>query len=778
MGYFSIKYLSVWFCVAMCAVMLCSVGCQDSGIRSSEESLDLTRGPSLVLAAEGQSHMRIVLPAGEDTHGENPMTVTLYDAALMLQDYLQRSTSVDVPLLHEPVEPADEGVITLHCGPTTYALRNSFSPSTMSQDEFVIDCADANNIVIIGGSHYGSEFGIYEFLRRYVGVRWLMPGELGEVVPMVDRLVVAMQTIRSKPAFTTRLISTGHGEKYWPQYQWFYRQGMVGYRSRAENAKYEASHYIGIWTNTKNNRENHPEFFPEIDGVRTTPAQSNVVGWQPCYTADGLVDSVAGNMLQYLKREPCPKWLSFGANDCGGECQCAACLAMDDEDRINSVGLPDRSGSYYRFVNDVIAKVSQQYPDVRYGLIAYCTVADPPAEMSFDPRITPAITYDLMQWVDPQRRKVSQNATLAWLRKVPEVAWYDYCYGGWYAVPRMYVHLMADYIRWGYAHGVRRYTSEAYPSLEFKEGPKFYVLFKLLWDPDTDVDAALDEWYRLAVGNAAAPYLRDYFDQWETFWTEVIPTGQWFQDNKTYLRYDDIRYCDMLSVELFDRCRSLMEQVVASAGDGLQGRRARHFYDNFMAMQELMLSRQRFIDMNRPERLTALADRPAELLSVSRFDDGMDDWENWKNSYRTAEFSYSPEVGHDAAGSLKISRQADLVHEVPGSATYLKRFAVIPGRLYRVSFWVRSTDQAKGAKPELIVRWKDADGQWVRFMELERRIDVPLDPPDQWRRVVGYFEAPAAITGPINDMQVHLSIGDSATGQIWFDDFSLEVLGQ
>ena len=47
----------------------------------------------------------------------------------------------------------------------------------------MIHGVDPSQVIIAGPTPYGTEFGVYEFLERYVGVRWLMPGPDGEDVP-------------------------------------------------------------------------------------------------------------------------------------------------------------------------------------------------------------------------------------------------------------------------------------------------------------------------------------------------------------------------------------------------------------------------------------------------------------------------------------------------------------------------------------------------------------------------------------------------------------------
>src|SRR5699024_4295490 len=90
---------------------------------------------------------------------------------------------------------------------------------------------------------------------------------------------------------------------------------------------------------------------------------------------------------------------------------------------------------------------------------------------------------------------------------------------------------MANYLRYGVDTGLAGYFGET--DVTWGEGPKVYSITKLLWNPHQDVDRMLDDWYRNAVGADAAPYLKQYFDHWEDFWTTRIPTTDWFQTRKT-----------------------------------------------------------------------------------------------------------------------------------------------------------------------------------------------------------------------------------------------------
>src|SRR5699024_7987509 len=58
-----------------------------------------------------------------------------------------------------------------------------------------------DNVTIIGPSSFGTRNGVYDFLERFVGVRWLIPGADGEDVPESTDIVIQRETIRDEPHF-------------------------------------------------------------------------------------------------------------------------------------------------------------------------------------------------------------------------------------------------------------------------------------------------------------------------------------------------------------------------------------------------------------------------------------------------------------------------------------------------------------------------------------------------------------------------------------------------
>ena len=183
-------------------------------------------------------------------------------ATELLARYCQQSTGVAVSVVEHPVE----GQLCIQVG----ASKDFASPSelhSLDGDSFVIDFPDAKTIRILGGTDWGTEFGVYEFLERYLGVRWLLPGPKGEYVPQLQTITILPDPIRQQPTFTSRLLSGLRGEE---QEIWARRQRQHG--------QIEFHHNLLKLFPPEQYTKTHPQFFPILKGQRYLPA-TNRTAW-------------------------------------------------------------------------------------------------------------------------------------------------------------------------------------------------------------------------------------------------------------------------------------------------------------------------------------------------------------------------------------------------------------------------------------------------------------------------------------------------------------------
>ncbi|MBI2302603.1 MAG: DUF4838 domain-containing protein [Armatimonadetes bacterium] len=450
----------------------------------------------------------------------NPWAIverTIANIAATVVDYVRQSTGATLPVADLATGPAPTDVALVYLGRSAEVDRAvGHELDRLDPSGYLIRALDERHLVVAGLTSEGTEFGTFELLERFVGVRWLLPTAIGDYVPAHRALAVPAGTnLRDAPAFMqVPAVASKPTHQVWARRMRFWTR--LNFHHNLVNL-FPPTRYA----------KTHPEFYPVVragDTARYLPT-GNTEDWQPCFTAPGIVDEAARNIIAWLDANPRFRSYSFGVNDSDRYCQCERCrkeyLAGE-----TFLGMPCYSDAYYRFVNAVAEKVVRTHPDVWFGCLAYSNVGKPPVHLGVHPRVIPFLTYDTMQLLDPERRRQHEALVEAWGRRCTFLGRYDYTYGDHHVPPRLYLHHWAESVRWARAHKVRAWYAETYPF--FGEAPKYYVMAKLWWNPDRNVDALLAEWYRLAFGRAAPP-MRAYFDHWETYWTRRVPQSDFFQ---------------------------------------------------------------------------------------------------------------------------------------------------------------------------------------------------------------------------------------------------------
>ncbi len=478
----------------------------------------------------------------------------LEQAAAEISYYVEKRTGA---VLSRCGDKTPQGFARVHVGRTDGLNLVS---EGMTSDGFVIDFPDNETVAIVGATDQGTAFGVYDFLERFVDVRWLFPGPLGEDVPKSNNLEVECSTVREEPVFFSRQMS-GFPNRI--QKEWASHMRLLGHIKMHHNMNQ-------IFPPEKYTRT-HPEFFPIINGKRFLPSNNHTHGWQPCFSAKGLVEEAANNICRYFEKYPEQRIYSLGINDFVGICECKLCKAKESG-RRNFVGYRDRSDPYFEWANAVAEKVLQRFPDKWFGCLAYDNILEAPRNNPVHPRIIPFMTYDRMKWIHKPTEKIGHQVTQAWAEKTKELGWYDYIYGSPYHVPRIYFHKMAEYYCFGADNGVSAFYAEACPN--WGEGPKLYLAAKLMWNPYIDVDATLKDWYVRAVGEAAASDLAEYYRLWEDFWTRRILKADWFTPRGQFLHFWIPDYLELVCFEDVARSRNLLENVVRKVVTPAQKARA------------------------------------------------------------------------------------------------------------------------------------------------------------------------------------------------------------
>ena len=459
-----------------------------------------------------------------------------------------------------------------------------------TEDATVIDFP-ADNVMRITGGKTGVMRALFWLLEEYAGVRYL--GQGGEKpIHFPDRaeLVIPRETIRRNAAYPFGRL-TGRSRYYIDRpptcrYFWLWEVRLGAKAPLRYNHALTASpqpprrwlhcrHEIAFPLRKYRDGDEKPseEMFPILHGKRYLPylhlsGRHAPHDWQPCFTSQAAVDEAAANLIAHLEKHPYAKSLPLGVNDCGGHCECKRCVELDKTNgERNSMGYPERSESYYRWINQVVGRAAKRFPRVKFGVIAYREVLDPPSA-KLHPNVIPVLCFDFNANIDPEVEKARKKLIEDWAAKAENIGFWAYDPGFYvFTLPRVYYREQQRMVQFIRDHkGAMGYSSGGY-YFTANEGPKAYLHFKLTENPDLDLEATIMDWCRACVGEQAAPHLREYYAFWERFWREKASKTSWWESRRNVYLTRKLFGSYMYGLEPGDmaKCRRIMEQVVKLA---------------------------------------------------------------------------------------------------------------------------------------------------------------------------------------------------------------------
>lgn len=514
----------------------------------------------ITLVKNGKPSAVIVIPTQwQDIKNEK---IAIYKPELQSQakrlaEYIKRSTGAELIICNTAKNTKIEIV--------------QAKEGTMDQEGFSFTFPDKKTVLITVSGRRSLQYAISEFLERYVGVRWVMPTELGTVVPKKKDLVIPEKAVSMKPSYWGRYLAGGNNRS--PHIDAYYRWMLDNKGNFMERGGHPHHNLLNLVPVKKYGKTN-PEFYPILKGKRHIPTKT--IHWQPCFTEPGVVDAVVANIPAGTKR------ISLGVNDGDGFCECARCIALDGK-KINRVGQVDRTRSYLLFCN----AVAKKRPDVEFWINAYWSVLEYPGNIKLEPNLRYAIAYETTQFADPDRFNRMKKLMDDWQKASGKYcSWYDYLYGGRYLFPRYFAKFLGENLKWRYKNNVRFLTGEYYPDGKWADSINIYVAMKVMWDINADVDDIIDDYCKAAVGEKAAPYLKKYFAYNEKIWTSRdIMKAPCFVKETTFQGGGN-SYLEYFPEDYVDQCEKLLKKIVELSNSK---ERAMYFYSKFNEIKPHLL---------------------------------------------------------------------------------------------------------------------------------------------------------------------------------------------
>jgi len=393
-----------------------------------------------------------------------------------------------------------------------------------------------------GNSEHGTIFGVYEFLERFVGVRFYFPGDIGTVVPPQPNLRIPCVNLYEEPDCDQRRDYPG------PEARWFEpqdakektRTGILrSLRHRVQTFYIPCCHGLSRRCLAERFGAEHPEWFALLpNGKRDTDMSLPGHHGHLCYRDPGLLEQIYRETEAYLLGVPAaaigmqtksgsiaydhnafqPGYVDLCPQDGLGEtqwCQMPDCKRFWDEGKQNEL--------VWGMVVDIANRLKKNGIPGYVTCFAYGAYREAPAiELPDNVLVELCISGP---WDDQleARRTVNDRLIQEWNAKCKggKIWLWNYMsnYNGQVpeGVPPLSCNLIEQYYRRA-APNIRGAFNESEIGYWLFNYLNYYVFHKMMWNAGTDVKALVAEHHQLMFGGGAEP-MAQLFARLESIWT-------------------------------------------------------------------------------------------------------------------------------------------------------------------------------------------------------------------------------------------------------------------
>lgn len=467
-------------------------------------------------------------------------------AAQEMTNFLSRAFGVNVPV-RTKLNPAKTSIVL---GTNAWSCVAGVDISKLPQDGFVMSTKgnaiyiagfDENRNPLNGVFPRATLFGAYEFLERHVGCRFYFPGVLGEIVPKLKSFDVPETDVVCAPVLTERHYSGLLGEWHDPAIAKKKKYAeLLGLRLRMHTRPVPCCHGLRFFKYVQRFGKTNPEYFQmKKNGMRDIMDTGKPPLYKNnkfCFSSKGFKEEIYRDVKAYLTGQPpssrgLEKWSA-------GNCRHGEFVDIMPEDGTVHCYCPDCTAAYAK-AKDPRCESNEQIWDYtidiaerlkREGVKGYVTQMAYSTYRNVPDRKMPDNIYVTVcnngGWVRPERAKKDYEQVKAWFGNVGKVKVYSNC--GKFAclnldvpdvpsiTPRSmaaFYNRMAPMIRGAYCSNA---GERAMYGLLNR-----YVFSRVAWYGHVDIDALLDEYYRLMFGAAAKP-MQEFFEEIERKWMEEM----------------------------------------------------------------------------------------------------------------------------------------------------------------------------------------------------------------------------------------------------------------
>jgi hypothetical protein len=550
--------------------------------RFSYSAVSAQNPEKFVIVKDGQPEAVIVVgkQAGEDE----------MFSAEELQSYIKKISGALIPIKKDD-EEFPGNVIAVGRNKTN--ANANLAVDKLEREGFRIKTS-GNVLSLAGKDDAGTQFAVYSFLEKYLGVRWLWPGDLGEVVPKMQTIEVGQINDTNQPDFKWR--NRGPGGALWGATtgptEMHARELLLGItrehqkevelwekRNKWGGMKIYGGHCLGEIFPPEKYGKTHPEYYALVNGKRDVPGADYDYKHegQICTTNPEVVKVVVQWVRNFLDEHPDYDGVHITLNDGGGFCECEKCRALDVREVLEGEGIDAEetqarrarrtviTDRVYTYVNQVAEEVQKTHPGKYVVSMAYSRYITPPKRIKLHPFTVPQYClWSCYRHANPEMKKEHEDIAAGWAKASEKTGIYEYFINGsWPGVHRLVTSHIADSIRYLYGQGIDLYQTQSGDEFGVN-GINYYVAGKLLWDTSLDEQQILDDFYQKGFGKAAGPVKR-FHKGLEQAWNEATKDGKDVSCNSVR----DTRLLELFTPELLEQCRQDLAEAERVADDDL-----------------------------------------------------------------------------------------------------------------------------------------------------------------------------------------------------------------
>jgi hypothetical protein len=582
----------------------------------------------VVIANHGKSTFAVVIPA------KAPSTVQA--AALELQKDIQLSTGAKLPIakdntaIHSPV---------ISLGSTIQAKNAGLNTAGMKEESYRIVTKNGNLYILgpdtpdggwtkDGGISNGTANGVYVFLEDYLGVRWLMPGEIGLDIPTKSTFAVADIDRTETPRFNFRQFVAGSyyysSSQQLQQIEEWMNHMHIGTTGGGDLDLFTGSvnldynhNFWGALNDQKTHQVNTPAikelykehadwFAMDANGKRPYPRD---IGAKLETTNQDLVQYFADQAVKVIKSSDRPRSFSLSPSDGRGWSQSPASKALYDpapttKTAENLDGFPSMSSLVLKWYHDVSQAVAKQCPDCKLSGYLYQDYVYPPQKLqmklpdNFTPMLATSFDYGY-QLYHPEVQQEFRTIMDSWAKVAPK-DWY------YFDLPNILLRqyaadvgsanypvnfpastgivmpvapdilntvfptLLRDHIKGAVLYGVPSWSSCAMNN---------YVLAKLAWNPTLNANDVQRDWLDHAYGAKAGAVMQQFYSNLNSWYRAYYQQGK---DQNYQLTINMLR--DIYAAH-YPEMEKVLLQAEAQPMTAPQQKRLQLIEDNLIVLQ-------------------------------------------------------------------------------------------------------------------------------------------------------------------------------------------------